>query len=73
MLHPALYKLIALQYGATARRMLRGAKSPGRLLVFLLGAVIGVFWLFSILLSLRTRSDPNWIRAVIPLALLAIR
>ncbi|HWE03223.1 MAG TPA: putative ABC exporter domain-containing protein [Tepidisphaeraceae bacterium] len=72
MIHPALYKLIGLQFGAAGRRMIRGARSPGRVLVFLLGGVICILWLFSTLLTLRHRSDPNWIRAIMPLALLGI-
>lgn len=73
MIHPALYKLIGLQGRATARRMLRGGKSPARILVFLLGAGLCISWLaFASAINSKTRSDPSRVRAVMPLMLLGI-
>lgn len=72
MLHPALYKLIGLQFKAGIRRMLRGGKSPGRIIVFLLGALVCIAWLFSALAGMTHRTDPNRVRIVMPMALLAI-
>ena len=73
MIHPALYKLMGMQFRAIGRRMVRGGKSPGRILVFLLGAALCVGWLFlASATTIKTRTDPQRVRNVMPVILLGI-
>jgi hypothetical protein len=75
-MNPALYKLIALQGRGIARRMLRGGKSPARILALIIGAAICIGWLIlAASPGLRQPADlnrANRVRAVMPLALLGI-
>ncbi|HZL34614.1 MAG TPA: putative ABC exporter domain-containing protein [Tepidisphaeraceae bacterium] len=73
-MHPALYKLISLQFRGVRRQMLRGAGSPGRMLVFAVGGLLFLGWLASVFFTLKQKghADPNRVRQVMPLALLGI-
>ncbi len=79
MIHPALYKLIRLQGRAFVRRILRGAKSPGRAAALIIGAMVCIGWLIlasSQTLRQKSLESPATIRErvqlVMPVALLGI-
>ncbi|MDB5358356.1 MAG: hypothetical protein JWN24_4809 [Phycisphaerales bacterium] len=79
MIHPALYKLIALQGRGLVRRMLRGAGTPRRIVFFAVGAAVFLLWLGpAVVVATKTRSPAQQtkiidrVRTVMPMALLGI-
>jgi hypothetical protein len=79
MIHPALYKLIALQGRGLVRRTLRGAGTPRRIVFFAVGAAVFLLWLGPVLLVATKARSPkqrervvSHVRTVMPMALLGI-
>jgi hypothetical protein len=70
----ALLQLLRLQWRGFARRSLRGARTPRRMVMFALGALILLLYLGpSLFFSHRLpRSDPQRVRTAAPFALLGI-
>ncbi|HET6251305.1 MAG TPA: putative ABC exporter domain-containing protein [Tepidisphaeraceae bacterium] len=72
-MNPALYKLIGLQTRGIFRRMTRGGKSPARIVVFVLGALICAGWLMLAAAPRMNKPiDPGRVEAIMPLGLLGI-
>ena len=73
-MHPALYLLIYLRLRAGLRRILRGRKSVGNQVIFVVGAILCLLWLASAILSMRqsTRSKVQDVRDIMPVALLGV-
>ncbi len=72
---PALIKLLRLRMRALRRRMFRGIKTPRGALLFAAGAGMIVLWLgpaLVMVVAMDQRSNPQTVRAVIPLILLAL-
>lgn len=73
MIHSALYKLIGMQGRAAARKMLRGRRSLGKILIFVAGAALCITWLTAAsLANAINHTDPNRVRALMPLVLLGV-
>ena len=70
----ALLQLIWLQARGVARRGLRGAGTPRRAVLLILGVFVLLLWLGPTVFGAMklSRSDPGRVRAMAPLALLAI-
>ena len=72
---PALIKLLRLRMRALRRRMFRGIKTPRGALLFAAGTAMIALWLGSVLVTavaVDQRSDPQTVRAMVPLILLAL-
>ncbi|MDB5299679.1 MAG: hypothetical protein JWO87_1342 [Phycisphaerales bacterium] len=79
MIHPALYKLIALQGRGLVRRTLRGAGTPRRIVFFAVGAAVFLLWLGpAVLMATKPRSalqqekTINYVRTIMPMVLLGV-
>ncbi|KKK55338.1 hypothetical protein LCGC14_3075560, partial [marine sediment metagenome] len=72
---PALIKLLRLRTRAFRRRMFRGIKTPRGALFFVIGTAMILLWLGPALfmaVAMDQRSNPQTVRAVVPLILLAL-
>src|SRR3954468_15825389 len=71
---PALWKLMRLQGRGLLRRIFRGARTPRGAVFFVFGILLFALWISSAAMSARfqRRSDPENVRAVVPLVLLGV-
>ena len=74
-MNPALVRLLKLRFRGRLRQMLRGLKTPRGAVFFGIGVIIFVIWLgptVAMAAFHRPNFDPQTVRTMIPLALLAL-
>ena len=74
-MNPALGRLLKLRFRGRLRQMLRGLKTPRGAVFFAIGVIIFVIWLgptVAMAAFHRPNFDPQTVRTMIPLALLAL-